>query len=392
MSTYDDELAFEETLRIQAVGAGTPALTLSSVQARARSIRRRRTGLAAGGAAFLVAAAVVPLALLVGGGSSTDSLPPADGTPTVVDSDNPVVASYPPGWIVDGGVRSSDGTSFTPAVAGEISYLHRLGADHWVLGVYPAAGGFEVVVVDSSGAVLSTHDALDSGVAGDDVGTAVAWFARDRTPRVLVAGSTTPDIWSVVGEGAAGPLEVLSGCTVDECRLVVRTRLGDGASTVLVDRNGALSTFDRFGLTDLTDVSPDGTLAAGSTQVTDDGSCSAVVRIDTGEQLWETCEHSTLRFSTDGSRVLGIDARLSGFGHSFVEVLDAADGQVVQRFDGDTIFDEAWDSAGSFLVSQQTDEGRNELVRVGIEEAEVSVLESRPGAPGDPEGIIRLGG
>ena len=37
-----DEQAVTEALRIQAVGAGTPTLTLDDVRGRARGIRRRR--------------------------------------------------------------------------------------------------------------------------------------------------------------------------------------------------------------------------------------------------------------------------------------------------------------------------------------------------------------
>ena len=45
----NEQQAFEEALRIQAVGAGTPTLTLDDVRGRARGIRRRRASVAAAG-------------------------------------------------------------------------------------------------------------------------------------------------------------------------------------------------------------------------------------------------------------------------------------------------------------------------------------------------------
>lgn len=386
------EQQMRDGLRSAASGAGTPALTLDDVRGRARGIRRRRAAVGAGGAAALVAAAVVPVALLAGGGASTDTLPPADATPTVIDTANPVVEAYPPGWIVDGEVRSSDGTAFTPDVEGDITHLLRLGADRWVLGSQGPDGGFEVLVVDGSGMVEDAFDAQDAGMVGDDSGTAVAWFDREDRPTVLTKDAAAPSIWSIIGEGDPRPVDLLEGCDAEGCRLVAETDLGDGRRTVLVDQDGLGSTFDRFGVVELTDVSPDGTLVAGFTEQADDGSCSAVVDVESGRLLWETCNASTLRFSPNGGQVLAIDARLSGFGHSFVEVRNALDGTVERRFDGGTIFDERWDSEDSFLVSLQSDEGRNELLRVGIDPAEMEVLESAPGTPGDPEGIVRLGG
>ena len=53
-----DEQAVTEALRIQAVGAGTPTLTLDDVRGRARGIRRRRASLAAAAGAGVVAAII----------------------------------------------------------------------------------------------------------------------------------------------------------------------------------------------------------------------------------------------------------------------------------------------------------------------------------------------
>ncbi len=97
----------------------------------------------------------------------------------------------------------------------------------------------------------------------------------------------------------------------------------------------------------VTDVSPDGTLATAMTSVSNEGSCSAVVEIATAKVRWETCEASTLRFSTDGSLVLGIDPYLDGIGHSLQVVFDAADGRELARHKT-LMYDEAWVSADSW--------------------------------------------
>ena len=58
---------------------------------------------------------------------------------------------------VRSGLTTADGTSFELPVDGEVSYLLRMAGDQWVLGAYPEGAGreFQVLVVDSSGSVLS---------------------------------------------------------------------------------------------------------------------------------------------------------------------------------------------------------------------------------------------
>jgi hypothetical protein len=399
MSTHDEQ-AFTEALSIQAVGAGTPALTLDDVRDRARGIRRRRAAVGATGAAVLVAAAVLPVALLVGGGSTSDTLPPA-GDPTVSDTANPAVeASYPPGWLVDGEIRSSDGTAFTPEVDGEISYVLRMGADRWVLGVEPKGRGLQVVVVSSTGSVLATYDALEGGLASDGTGTAVAWIGLDSRPRSLVAGAGEPLQWD--GQLASGrtppfPVQVLPGCDEQACEMVAELSggtLGEAQTLVTAASDGEVATVGLPGLLRAFDVSPDGTLVSGYTAVDDERAeaCSGVVEVATGELLWETCDASSLRFSPDGSTALGTDAYLDGFGQSFVQVFSAEDGQPLSRYEGGTVFDYRWADDESFLVSIQTNAGENLLLRVGVDGGDPEVLERVAGAPGDPEGMVRLTG
>lgn len=392
----NEQQAFEEALRIQAVGAGTPTLTLDDVRGRARGIRRRRASLAAAAGAGVVAAAVVPIALLVGGGTSEDTLPPVD-TPTVSDTANPVTEEpLGPGWIVDGQVHAADGTSFTPEVDGEISYLLRLGADRWVLGAYPDGGDFRVLVVDGSGAVLSSYAAREYGVLGDRTGSAVVWVAKDNVRRLLVAGSDEPVEMRPLIPSGSDLRALLPGCTVESCTTIVESygiSPGEDSTLLAMRENGGVTGFDVPGLLSLDDISPDGTLATGYTVIDEQAFefCSAVVEVRTGRQLWETCEASSLRFSPDGELVLGIDPYPDGFGHSFVDVLDARDGTRLRHYEGGTVFDERWEQDGTYLVSIQTNAGENLLLRLGLGDEEPEVVERTAGASGEPSGL-RLGG
>jgi len=405
MSTYDDELAFEEALRIQAAGAGAPTLTLDDVRGRARGIRRRRAAVVAGGAAALVAAAVLPVALLVGGGSSPDSLPPADATPTVIDSANPVpqAPSRPfdqrGTYLVGDEIHPAEGEPFTPNVDGEISTVIGLDDGRWVLGAYPDGGAFTVVETDSTGRVLDTYDALDGGLTSDDAGTAVAWIGTDSRPVVLSTDRAEPFRLPAELDGTrspAAPLEILPGCTPEDCAVLVEVYddSPDGSTQYSVSHTGEVLSLDRLGMLSITDLSPDGALVSGLVSADEFGQeyCSGVLVFATGEQLWKACDSGSFRFSPDGTAVLAIDANLDGLGHSFVRVHDAVDGSVTTLFERGTIFDETWASDDAFLVALQRQDGSHELVEVPTDGSGTTTVASVEGVPGDPEGMFRLTG
>lgn len=396
-----NEHEITDALRVQAVGAGTPTLTLDDVRGRARGIRRRRAAVVAGGAAALVAAAVLPVALLVGGDSSPDSLPPADATPTVVDTANPEGAGEPVdqrgSWLEGRTIHPAVGEPFEPDVDGEIASTRWLSDGRWLLATYPGTD-YALVAVDSRGERLTAYEGVDSGLASDDAGTAVAWTGADGRVRVLLSGSEEPVVLEARLDdrrSAARPLEVLPGCTPQECvvLLEVYDDSADGSSQLAVGLEGQPQRLDRLGLMSISDVSGDGALVSGlvSADELTLEYCSAVVLFATGEELWRTCDAGTFRFSPDGVHVLGVDPYLDGFGHSFVEVREALTGEVLGRYGGGTIFDETWESADTYLVSSQRDDGTNQLIRVSLTE-DFEVVVSREGTPGDPGGMVRLTG
>lgn len=397
----NDEQRFSEALRVHAETAGASSLTIDDVRGRARGIRRRRAAAGAAGAAALVAAAVVPLALLTGGDSSRDALPPAE-SPTVSDTANPVPEPTGPellaGWYVEGALRTSDGTDLRPDVDGEVVSIHRLGEDRWVLGAYPDEGSFQVVVVDATGAVTASYPALEGGLATDDAGTAVGWLDESGVAQVLTAETDEPvTLPAELGTDPASPtpMQVLPGCTLAACALLVEVYPDGGgpAEMVRVDQDGRVRSYGAIGLISVTDVSPDGTLVTGLSKEVEPAVqyCSAVVEISTGRMRWETCDQSSLRFSPDGTLLLGIDSALDGLGHSFVDVLDAEDGSIVRHYEGGTVFDESWESAESYLVSMQANTGENLLLRFTLEGGEPEVVERAGRTPGDPS-QLRLGG
>lgn len=378
----NESQSFEEALRIHAVEAGTPRLTLDDVRGRARRIRRTRAALTTTGAAGVVLAAVVPIALLVGGDRSTDSLPPADATPTVVDTANPVGPDPAPvtgvsqagSWMVDGEVHPAQGEPFRPAVDGDVVSFAGLTDGRWVVTSGPGGGASTVSIVDGTGALLAAYDAQDTYLATDDVTSAVSWIGPGGDPQVLLSGVDEP-----IATGAEldtrlsppTPLEILPGCSADECYVLVETydRSPSGSTRSAVGIDGSVQDLDRLGLRSITDVSQDGALVSGVTSVDEIGQeyCSGVVSFATGEQLWETCDAGTLRFSPDGLHVLGIDPLLDGANHSFVQVLDARTGDPVgERLEG-TVFDEAWVDAEHYLVSLGNADGENALFRFSLD-------------------------
>ncbi|MEE3125956.1 MAG: hypothetical protein VX494_01995 [Actinomycetota bacterium] len=360
----NEQQAFEEALRIQAVGAGTPTLTLDDVRGRARGIRRRRAAVASAAGAAVVAAAVVPIALLIGGDSSPDTLPPADN-PTVSDTANPVPPpdspSDPPlaavdqrgAWMVDGEVVPANGDPFTPELTGEISSFVGLDDGRWVFTNYPEGGDYVIALTDGSGSVLETFEAADSGLAVDDEGAVASWLGTDSRLRVLLPGDDQPTVVPTELDGrvsAPTPLEVLPGCTAQECVVIVESYDRDGSTHQTVALDGSVASLDRLGLLSITDVSPDGALVSGHVSVDEFGQeyCSGVLLYATGEELWRTCESGSFRFSPDAALVLGLDPYLDGPNHSLQILFDATTGRELARHQT-IIYDETWDSPDSWL-------------------------------------------
>ena len=338
-------------------GLNDAPLTLQDIQGRARTIQRHRrlAGLASVAAA---AALVVPVALFAGQGLNRGEGPaplPATTSPSPTRATETQVPTPGLAYRLDREVHRADGTTFNPQVKGEIPYFAPLGDGRWAFGSYGVGSygedGFSVHVVNGTGQELTSYPALESGVATDRAGTSVAWVGRDGNPRVLQDGYAEPTVIPYDFSDFAGfqLLMVLGGdCQMEGCELLVETYSKSGEPTTYrVDQDGQGADFLAGTVLTVTDVSPDGTLVSAMTSVSDQSSCSAVVEIATATVRWETCEASTLRFSTDGSLVLGIDPYLDGIGHSLQVLFDADDGRELARHQV-LIYDEAWVSPDSW--------------------------------------------
>ena len=273
----------------------------------------------------------------------------------------PVSPSDPPraggdragAWMLDGEVRPAGGTPFTPDLTGEVSSFVALADGRWVFTNYPEGGDYVIAVTDGTGSVLETFEAADSGLAVDDEGAAASWMGADGRLRVLLPGDDQPTVVPTELDGrlsAPMPLEVLPGCTAQECVVIVEVYDRDGSTQQTVSLDGSVDSLDRLGLLSITDVSPDGALVSGHVSVDEFGQeyCSGVVLFATGEELWRTCESGSFRFSPDGRLVLGLDAYRDGPNHGLQALFDARTGRELARHQT-VIYDEVWAGADSWL-------------------------------------------
>ncbi len=255
--------------------------------------------------------------------------------------------------MLDGEVRPAGGTPFTPDLTGEVSSFVALADGRWVFTNYPEGGDYVIAVTDGTGSVLETFEAADSGLAVDDEGAAASWMGADGRLRVLLPGDDQPTVVPTELDGrlsAPMPLEVLPGCTAQECVVIVEVYDRDGSTQQTVSLDGSVDSLDRLGLLSITDVSPDGALVSGHVSVDEFGQeyCSGVVLFATGEELWRTCESGSFRFSPDGRLVLGLDAYRDGPNHGLQALFDARTGRELARHQT-VIYDEVWAGADSWL-------------------------------------------
>jgi hypothetical protein len=229
--------------------------------------------------------------------------------------------------------------------------------------------GAVVSVVDGNGDETSSEDALGYRLAVTPDGSVVAWLTADRSVRVLEAGGQSfdfgaEDLGSEIGAiwGRGTCLESQGGgCSayvnVDEPRSVYVTTTTHG---IVEDRAGSMLA--------AVDVDVDGRVV-GLVSVTDEGSCSAVYT-EPAEQAWETCGHTLTSFSPDGSRVLGTDAYLDGFGQRSVAFLDGTDGTPLHEFTstgkGPSVLQTAWEDE-EHVLAVVYERGRWSVVRLGAD-------------------------
>lgn len=319
-------------------------LTLTGVQGRARTIRRRRQALTTGVVAAAVLAVGIPVGLSLN--ARTDSAPqPAGPSPTrVVDTPAPTpradgsfpleVLDAPEGQVPTSGYLSTDDDLLhTPdgvqELPGDFVQLRRFG-DGWIglrAGEFPQSSGTQLVRLDDGFSV--TDEVPAAALVVDRAGESAAWVEVQGGEWTLVRA--TPD-----GEGTRSAVArdtSLMGFLTDGS--VVTSSLASGQNEfAVVDPSGESIPFGQdllrvFSVSEATGV------VAAMTRYRDDlqlEPCSAVLDPANGVEAFETCDFQPRAFSPDGSLVAAFSAYGDGLGSPELAVLDPATGEPLVRW------------------------------------------------------------
>ncbi|MGH3329920.1 MAG: hypothetical protein ACRDPJ_01325 [Nocardioidaceae bacterium] len=331
MSNFEkDQLVRELQDRSHDVG-GHP-IDFDSVRQSARRIRRRRNWVG-GAVAAMVAAVAIPSGLAVSNSLTTAEGPngdsPVAGSPDKPElltlnglerGDDPKIDYLARRDLVgaDGSVTRLDGTytKITPYFPG------------WLAGTWSENGPVQVFL-DEDGQTLRSQPGSDFVVnasASQIAYVTAAEGVQDGQKLVLaptMGSESLKQRQSVPAD--ASPIGFL-----DEDTVVYRTE-GVEPRTFVTSFDGAAA--ERVpGLRGAAGASESG-LIAGMTTVTDEGSCSAVVRADGFQRLWQTCDFTLLTFSPDGRHVLATSSYRDGLGDRELAILDARTGEVVRHYE-----------------------------------------------------------
>jgi hypothetical protein len=231
-------------------------------------------------------------------------------------------------------------------------------------------GRAAALYVDGTGGEVTREEVLGYALAVTPDGSIAAWLAPDHSVHGVEGGGGrsfelpvvegAAEIGAITGRGTCFEAESeIGGCTafvdVDEPRQAWIT-----SSHGIVDVAGPmLSVVDSTG---------EGQVL-GLISVTDEGSCGGLFEKPT-RTAWETCDHTLVSFSPDGSGVLGTDAYLDGLGQRTVAFLDAADGTLLREFSskgrGPTVLQTAWEDE-DHVLAVVFERGRWSVVRLGAD-------------------------
>lgn len=393
MSNHEkDQLVRELHDRSHDVG-GHP-IAFDSVKQSARKIQRRR-GWVGGVVAAMVGAVAIPTGLALStnlttaegpvdtpsvagspsGDASESAAPKPDGPVRLTlngleRGDNPRI-DYIAGqelMAADGTVTSLDGaySRITPYFPG------------WLAGAWTETG-FEQVFLDEAGNTLRSQ--AGSTFAVNASGTEIAYVTAEENvqdgPRLVFAptnGAESAKVRLPV-EADARPVGFL-----DEFTVVYGTD-GQRPETFVTSFQGGPQKVP--GLTAALDASESG-LIAGATKITDFGSCSAVVRADGFDELWETCDFSLLTFSPDGRYVMGTGPYQDGIGDTELSIIDVQTGEVTAHYKKQDmgslhINDMVWEDDTHALATVYED-GEWAVVRVDTEGRMEAATDLFPGS------------
>lgn len=367
MSHFDESDQLTSELQSRSHDVGGHPIAFDSVKRSALRIQRRRR-IAGGAVAAVVLGVAVPTALAVTGGLNQTQPPVAPPTPTptvtqtpdggtyvVSPGDLPPAESGPSTGYTDGNdLVLPDGSriSFPVPAAGAVEY-----GDRWVVPGASDTGGFGLMFFeqDADGAPVGDPEfASGSGPVINADGSRLTYYLAEteQGPATLVSASADESdsaTFEVPNRGEIQPAGFLGADTV-----VYNVR-SPGGELVEARRTSFDGTSSQLpGLVSATAVSEATNRVAGITKVDDlNDTCSQVMDGDTGETVWETCDHRVMEFSPDGRYVLGTGSYADGFSDNYVAVLDAETGDLLVKY---TRPENERVSAGSFAYTFEDNE------------------------------------
>jgi len=357
---------------------GAP-LTFDDVRGKARSIRRRRQGLASAAAAAVIAAVIViPMAL--GGGGDRTPQPAPSPTPTPAPSPSVALPTVPGSSVLhDGTLQRPDGSQVPTEIDGTDLQQFGVLTDGRV--VVPVPGVRKIRVYGADGTLDTEYDVDLNVIAMSADDTLVAWIDPDYRVVVLESGKAEPTTfdWGVPMPGESyGSIDGLYGsdCAHGGCTLLV----GDFNTTTHVltkveDPAVELETSEPLRVAA---VSPDGTRWAVTYAADQDPQfgCSGIYDPTARTMLARSCEATPWSFSPDGQ--LLVSARGDNQMWGSIEVLDQ-DLELVTSYRppaGTAVTDWGWQDPQHLLVVTSSLDGPPtwSLVRVGVDDGAAQPL------------------
>jgi hypothetical protein len=347
-------------------------LHLDEVLARARGIRRRRRATVLVAAAAVVAVIAVPAALSLRTSDQT-TIDPAKRLPTIEKislAALPVGDAPRTGWL-EGSTWHDGGDSVD--LAGEVPGQ--------VAVVAPAGDSLLVGAADEGGNLVAYRVPVGDDHAVDELGGMTGGFATSPGGKLVAFAAGGGQVVTV----RDGDTTTLSGlpepgqyATYDAVAVVGEDCSSGHRCAVLVNDKGAkprvlaavtpgMDLAAVAGIKLLDDVSADG-LVAGTTRITDFGSCSRV-QDPTNQPLWRTCDARFLAFAPDGKHLLGSGAYADGFGDGELKTFDARTGRPgldLRTAEGATITQMRWEDDDHVLATVY-EGNRWGVLRIGLD-------------------------
>ncbi|MEI2712276.1 MAG: hypothetical protein V9G04_03020 [Nocardioides sp.] len=400
MNPHDTERLLRDTLAERAESTEYAPTSIDHVRQRARFSRRRQNLMIGTAAAATVTILAGSFALL--GHDEPRSVPPSldptsSVTRTVVTHEPEPTQSTPPpqpseaierteadglrvtglsvgqapriAWAEGADVHLADGSTLTGVLPADTREFAPMGSG--VMAAYDSRVSF----INADGTPGPRTYPLDGGLATSPEGKVVAWAGPDRRVTVVQAeGDERYTLNPIPGEGPLDAVSVSSedcveGRTTDAGCAVIVNILGAEPATYSTSSHGIV---DRLNGSFKTTTATRWPLAAGITQVTDQGTCSQLVtENDWREPDWGTCAFRLVEFSPDGRHIFAVGSYADGLGDGDAAIVtsDTAELMAHRQSEADdqaTIMDYAWEDDEHVLLTIFS-KGQWSIVRMGLD-------------------------